>query len=112
MFPIVRRAPLTSGVLVTAGGLVFVGGLDRVFSAHDAATGAELWNTRLNDVPASVPISYSVNGQEYVATVVGPGGSQSDVYARLVPEMQNPPDHGATIWVFELPTKTATRSTR
>jgi PQQ-dependent dehydrogenase (methanol/ethanol family) len=100
-----QRAPVTSGVLATAGGLVFVGGLDRVFSAYDALTGAQLWKTRLNDVPASVPISYSAKGQEFVATVVGPGGSQSNAYTMLVPEMRNPPDHGAAIWVFEVPAK-------
>lgn len=107
-----QRAPLTSGALATAGGVVFVGGLDRRFRAYDAATGAELWKIRLNDVPNSVPINYSVNGQEYVATVTGPGGSFSTGYAALVPEIVNPPDHGATLWVFEVPVKTATRNAR
>jgi len=107
-----QRAPVTTGTLVTAGGLVFVGSLDRVLSAHDAATGAALWKTRLNDVPSSAPISFSANGQEYVAVIVGPGGYQSDSYNALVPEIQNPPDHGAAIWVFEVPSKTTTRSTR
>ena len=107
-----QRAPLTSAVLATAGGLVFVGGLDRMFSAHDALTGAELWKTRLNDVPATVPISYSVKGQEYVAIVAGKGGSQSNAYTALVPEMQNPPEHGTTMWVFEVPTKAPGKSTR
>jgi PQQ-dependent dehydrogenase (methanol/ethanol family) len=107
-----QRAPVTTGTLVTAGGLVFVGSLDRVLSAHDSATGAPLWKTRLNDVPSSAPISFSANGQEYVAVIVGPGGYQSDSYNALVPEIQNPPDHGAAIWVFEVPSKTATRSTR
>ena len=107
-----QRAPLTTGTLVTAGGLVFTGSLDRMFSAYDAATGAHLWQTRLNDVPSSAPISYSANGQEYVAVVVGPGGYQSGSYSPLVPEIRNPPDHGAAIWVFEVPTKTAAKSTR
>jgi PQQ enzyme repeat len=80
-----------------------IGGLDRMFRAYDAATGAELWSKRLNDVPASVPIAYSVNGQDYIATVEGPAGSQSSAYVGLVPELQNPPDHGATLWVFEVP---------
>ena len=91
---------------------MFVGGLDRVFRALDAQTGAQLWKMRLNDVPASVPISYSANGQEYIATVVGPGGSQSNAYTALVPEMRSPPDHGAAIWVFEVPARTATKATR
>ena len=67
-----QRAPLTTGALATAGGLVFVGGLDRMFQAHDAATGALLWKARLNDVPSSAPISFAANGREYIAIVVGP----------------------------------------
>ena len=51
-----QRAPQTSGVLATAGGVLFAGALDRVFSAYDAATGVQLWKTRLNDVPNSAPI--------------------------------------------------------
>jgi alcohol dehydrogenase (cytochrome c) len=107
-----QRAPVTTGTLVTAGGLVFVGSLDRMLSGHDAATGALLWKTRLNDVPSSAPISFAANGQEYVAVIVGPGGYQSDSYNALVPEIQNPPDHGAAIWVFEVPSRTTTRSTK
>ena len=58
---------------------------------------------RLNDVPSSAPISYSVNGRDYVAMVVGAGGYQSMSYGVLVPEIQNPPQRGAAVWVFELP---------
>jgi len=107
-----QRAPLTTGTLATAGGVVFTGSLDRMFLAYDAATGAQIWKARLNDVPSSAPISYSANGQEYVAIVVGPGGYQSNSYDALVPEIQNPPDHGAAIWVFEVPTKPAVKVTR
>lgn len=107
-----QRAPLTTGTLATAGGLVFVGGLDRMFQAYDAATGAVLWKTRLNDVPSSAPISFAANGREYIAIVAGPGGYQSTSYDVLVPEIKNPPDHGAAIWVFEVPTSAATRASR
>jgi len=107
-----QRAPFTTGTLATAGGVVFAGSLDRMFLAYDAATGAQIWRARLNDVPSSAPISYSANGQEYVAIVVGPGGYQSNSYDALVPEIQNPPDHGAAIWVFEVPTKPAVKVTR
>jgi alcohol dehydrogenase (cytochrome c) len=112
MWVVRQRAPVTSGVLATAGGLVFAGGLDRMFSAYDAQTGAPLWNARLNEVPASVPISYAVNNQQYIATIVGAGGSQSTAYATLVPEIRNPPGRAATIWVFQVPAKTGTGSTR
>jgi alcohol dehydrogenase (cytochrome c) len=107
-----QRAPLTTGTLVTGGGVVFVGSLDRMILAYDAATGAQIWKTRLNDVPSSAPIAYSARGQEYVAVVVGPGGYQSNSYDALVPEIQNPPDHGAAIWVFELPAKPGPKATR
>jgi alcohol dehydrogenase (cytochrome c) len=98
-----QRAPQTTGVLATAGGVLFAGALDRVFGAYDAATGAQLWKIRLNDVPNSAPISYSVNGKQYVAMVVGNGGAQAATFPPLVPEIQNPPDRGAAIWAFELP---------
>ena len=98
-----QRAPITSGTLATAGGLVFAGALDRSFSAYNAQTGTKLWQTRLNDVPSSSPISYSVDGKDYVAMVVGAGGYQSRAYNMLVPEIQNPPDRNASVWVFELP---------
>ena len=98
-----QRAPQSTGVLATAGGVVFAGALDRVFAAYDDANGKELWRVRLNDVPSSAPISYAVNGRQYVAVVVGNGGAQAATFPPLVPEIKNPPDRGAAIWVFELP---------
>jgi alcohol dehydrogenase (cytochrome c) len=107
-----QRAPVTTGTLVTAGGVVFVGALDRTFSGYDALTGAQLWRTRLSDAPSSAPISYAVNGQEFVAIVVGAGSYQSMAYTTLVPEIKIPPDHGAAIWVFEVPTKAVRKTPR
>ncbi|MBI4264400.1 MAG: PQQ-binding-like beta-propeller repeat protein [Acidobacteria bacterium] len=98
-----QRAPMSSGVLATAGGLVFAGALDRVFAAYDDATGRELWRTRLNDVPNSAPITYTVGGRQYVALTVGNGGAQAATFPALVPEIRNPPDRAASLWVFELP---------
>jgi len=97
-----QRAPQTTGALATAGGVVFAGALDRVFSAYDSATGNQLWKTRLNDVPNSAPISYTAGGKQYVAITVGNGGAQAVTFPPLVPEIQNPPEPGAAIWVFEL----------
>ena len=98
-----QRAPLTTGALVTAGDLVFAGDLDRWMNAFDAGTGERLWDVRLNDVPNSAPITYSANGRQYLALIVGSGGYQSQSYGVLVPEIQNPPDRGAALWVFEIP---------
>jgi len=54
-------------------------------------------------VPSSAPISYAVGGKQYIAMVVGSGGYQSGSYNVMVPEIRNPPDRGAALWVFELP---------
>jgi alcohol dehydrogenase (cytochrome c) len=98
-----QRAPMSTGVLATAGGVVFAGSLDRVFAAFDARDGKQLWRARLNDVPNSVPVSFTVRGKQYVAITVGGGGPQAVTFAHLVPEIVNPPEAGATLWVFELP---------
>ena len=96
-------APPTSATLATAGGVVFNGSLDRRFTAYDAATGDILWETRLSDVPSSFPIAYSVDGRQYVAVVVGNGGAHAQTWPGLVGSIYNPPDGGASIFVFALP---------
>ena len=83
--------------------LVFAGALDRSLRAYDAANGKVLWETRLNDVSSAVPISYAVNGKQYIAIVAGRGGFHYASYAPLVPELTPPPDRGSSLWVFELP---------
>lgn len=98
-----QRAPQTTGVLATAGGVVFAGTLDRYMRAYDAADGKLLWQARLADPSSSPPISYAVNGKQYIAVVTGQGGFQFASYAPLVPEIRNPTDRGSSVLVFELP---------
>jgi outer membrane protein assembly factor BamB len=86
------------------GGLVFSGSIDRAVRAYDDANGNVLWEMVLNDVPNSAPISYTADGKQYIAVVVGGGGAQANSFVNLVPEIANPTDRGATLWVFELPT--------
>ena len=90
-------------MLATAGGVVFVGGFDRVFAAFDDATGRELWRVRLNDVPNTAPISYQVGGKQYIALSVGSGGGLATSFPMLLPEIKNPRDNGAALYVFALP---------
>ncbi len=97
-----QRAPETAAVLPTGGGLVFSGSWDRWFRAFDDETGKVLWQTRLNNVINAFPISYSVNGKQYVAIAVGSGSSESRSLATLTPEIQNP-EGGSVLWVFALP---------
>ncbi len=98
-----ERAPETSGILATAGGLIFSGSIDRYFSAHNDQTGEELWRVRLNDVPGSAPVSFEVNGKQYIAVTVGNGSAHAATWPGLVPEIQNPPGRGGSVWVFALP---------
>jgi len=98
-----QRAPQTSGVLTTGGGLVFAASLDRFLRAYDLRNGRVLWETRLNDVSSSSPITYAVNGRQYLAIVVGEGGFHARSFAPLVPELRSPPNRGAAVWVFALP---------
>jgi len=59
------------GAIVTAGGLVFLGGSrDRKFQAFDKATGKLLWETTLPGFASSTPCTYSSNGKQYIAVSV------------------------------------------
>ena len=82
------RAPQTGAVLPTEGGLVFSGAWDRMFRAFDDTTGAVLWEMRLNNAINSFPVTYSVNGKQYVAVAVGNGSSQARSISTLTPEIR------------------------
>lgn len=65
---------MLGGPIVTASGLIFVGGtIDRRFHALSAETGKELWSAMLPASAHAQPITYSVDGRQYV--VVAAGGS-------------------------------------
>ena len=89
----VAKGSLTlGGPIVTAGGLVFVGGtLDRRFRAFSAETGEELWTAELPASAHATPITYEANGRQYV--VIAAGGS-----AKVTEEKQ-----GDAIVAFALP---------
>ena len=97
-----QRAPIASSLLASGGGLVFAGARDRRFSAYDAATGKELWQTILNASPSSSPATYSVHGIQYLAVIAGGGGALDSGSRSLTPEIIDPPA-GTTLWVFRLP---------
>ncbi|PQA88795.1 pyrroloquinoline quinone-dependent dehydrogenase [Marinicaulis flavus] len=64
--------PTLGGPMVTAGGLVFIGGtLDYYLRAFDIATGEELWRSRLPAAGVATPMSYSWRGRQYVAIFAG-----------------------------------------
>lgn len=97
-----QRVPLAGAALATAGGLVFNGDFDRYFSAYDQTSGKILWRTRLSAAPESFPVTYAVDGRQYVAVVAGGGSVLGAAGRGLVPELV-PPGSGVSVVVFELP---------
>ena len=70
-----RDLPLYSGVLSTAGDVVFYGTMDGWFKALDARTGAELWRFKLPSGIIGNPMTYiGPDGKQYVAIYSGVGG--------------------------------------
>ena len=68
-FPVDPRT--TSGLMSTAGDLVFGGSADGFFFALDALTGEELWHRNIGGRIHAAPMGYAVNGKQYVAIAAG-----------------------------------------
>ncbi len=60
-----------SGILTTAGDVLFTGGREGIFQALDARTGKLLWMSRLGSQIVNGPITYEVDGEQYVTTIAG-----------------------------------------
>lgn len=86
------RQPLLGGILSTGGGLVFSGEGDGEFFALDEDTGKKLWSYKHTAGVNAPPISYSVEGKQYIA--VAAGGNKIAGYPT-----------GDTLLVFSLPNK-------
>jgi len=99
-----QRAAYTSAALSTAGGLVFMGDYDRYLRAYDEVTGDVVWETRLPTSIQGYPITYEVDGQQYVAVPVGVGGGSwaTSIPRNLTPEISRP-ETGNGLFVFSLP---------
>ncbi len=103
-----RRAPYNTAALTTAGGLVFVGDWNRYVMAYDARTGDPRWESRLSTMANGYPITYAVDGKQYIA--FGAGGTIGGSWATVLPndllsEIKNPSGGraGNTMFVFALP---------
>ncbi len=100
-----QRAAFLTGTISTAGDLVFVGDLDRYFRAFDARTGDILWEKRLGTSVQGHPVTFAINGKQYVAVTTGIGAR--GVSPRTVPRVVAPdirhPATGNALYVFSLP---------
>ena len=88
----------TMSVMTTGGGLVFGGDVNGRFRALDQETGAVLWEINLGSPVVGFPITYAVDGRQYVAVNTGAGGG---INLRMTPELR--PSVGSVLFVFALP---------
>jgi len=89
--------PLIGGALATAGNLVFMGEGNGWFDAFNAKTGKLLWRYNLGAGVNAPPITYQVNGEQYVAVAAGGNFQLSYPY-------------GDTVAIFKLPSMATVNS--
>ena len=94
-----QRAATTS-LVATGGGLVFGGDANGRFRAFDDRTGEVLWEINLGSPLTGFPITFAVDGRQYVAASTGAGGNPL-AFLALTPELR--PSFGNNLFVFALP---------
>lgn len=95
-------APLWGGVMATAGNLVFTGTPEGYLKAFDAKTGEELYKFNTGSGVVGTPITWTMNGEQYVSVASGWGGAVplwGGEVAKVVKEF----NQGGTVWTFKLP---------
>ena len=93
-----QRAATTS-LAATGGGLIFGGDVNGRFRAHDHETGDVLWEVNVGSSVSGFPVSYAVDGRQYVAVSTGSGNPMA--FLVLTPELR--PSMGNALFVFALP---------
>ena len=94
--------PWTDGTLSTNGGLVFSGTPDQKFYAFDAKTGRILWTFHARSGFVGQPVSYRVNGKQYIAVQSGFGGVTPYYGGKNMTPMFRKIPLGGTLYVFSL----------
>ena len=90
----------TMSLVTTGGGLVFGGDVNGRFRALDQETGEVLWEINLGSPVTGFPISFAVDGRQYVAVSTGSAATASG-FIGLTPEIR--PSAGNNLFVFALP---------
>ncbi len=90
----------TMSLVGTAGGLLFGGDVNGRFRAFDQDTGEVLWEINLGSSVTGFPITYAVDGRQYVAVSTGSANSAS-AFRSLTPEIR--PTASNILFVFALP---------
>jgi alcohol dehydrogenase (cytochrome c)/quinohemoprotein ethanol dehydrogenase len=93
--------PWNGGTLATAGNLVFQGTAGSEFVAYSADKGAKLWSFPTQTGVIAAPMTYSLNGEQHVAILVGWGGVY-DLAAGVVADKSGPVRNISRLLVFKL----------
>jgi quinohemoprotein ethanol dehydrogenase len=78
-------------VLATGSGIIFEGTINKTLAAYDARTGKKLWESDTQTVPVAGPITYSVDGVQYLAVNAGWGGGLAHVQANSFADLKVSP---------------------
>ena len=106
-----QRTILSSSLLATGGGLLFAGDAGRYLLALDQLTGEVLWRVRLNAPIGGHPMTYQIDGVQYLAVPTG-YSAQAGSAAALFPETPLPSGAGNSLFVFRLRTPIGPPSTQ
>ena len=101
-----NNAPLWGGVMTTGGGLVFTGTPEGRFKAFDDETGEELWSFQTGSGIVGQPVTWEMDGEQYVAVASGWGGAVP-LWGGEVAKKVNYLNQGGSMWVFKLPKQLA-----
>lgn len=96
-----NNAPLWGGVLATAGNLVFTGTPEGYLKAFDAKTGEELWKFQTGSGIVGIPVTWEMDGEQYVAVPSGWGGAVP-LWGGEVANRVSYLNQGGMLWVFKL----------
>ena len=96
-----NNAPLWGGVLTTAGNLVFWGTPEGFLKAADATTGKVVWEFQTGSGVVAPPVTYDIDGEQYVAVVSGWGGAVP-LWGGDVAKKVSFLEQGGSVWVFKL----------
>jgi alcohol dehydrogenase (cytochrome c) len=94
--------PFTGGMMSTAGNLLFHGDIKGWFKALDAKTGKELWKFNTGSGISAAPMTYTLDGKQYVAVVSGRTQSIPAFFGALGEKMVAASPEGGTLYVFTL----------
>ncbi|CAN1539361.1 Gcd Glucose dehydrogenase [Burkholderiaceae bacterium] len=94
--------PFNGGTMTTTTGLVFAGDIRGTFRAHDAKTGKELWKFNTGSGISAAPISYTLDGKQYVAVTSGRTQSMPAFFGKIGEKMVAASPEGGTLFVFTL----------